>query len=526
MLGYRIYTDDFGSPFIRAAGVPITDPNFLEWVQAPDGGVMRYVPKFPADPAWSSWPIEARAIVPEEWSGDLMRGGPGSNARGAKDVRLSLTDLVWNWGDKGYAVNPGESQLRAFLRDLQWCGWGRWVGVPSSKDGRVYPCITKTSVGLDAFAAAVADHFRAVGGQIGAVLRLLAKALSFVPGVGTVLAAVFAGLGSLAAGEPIDAAILDSVANAVPGGGIAKDALKSGVAAARKLIEGGSLGEAALAASRSAIVSYGVPPEALAAFDIGVALGTGKGLQEAGFRAFALFAPGNDLIERGIAYTKAIAKSVASAIPIEQVLQKTLGDELSKVDASGLGDAIAAIVEQPTRLAMGSYELAEKLGVPEAVARAAQAVMSDGSENYELRDQLLAIADKATMDRIRRSATELTDTFRAEQAARDAAQLQSTALVNSYAAQAFRAEKDAREAALLQSSLANDASRNYAYQYQLQTGVDVTAAKEIARRQAEEAALTTTAPAPRESRSTTGQDVALGLTVGAAVAALYLWAKS
>lgn len=519
MLGLRIYHDEYGTPYVRRAAVAIEEPDFLQWIPAVGGGLMKYLPTWGPDPTYPSWPAKMRAIVPEEWSGDLTHGGPGSDARGAANGYLAPTALVWNWGDTGPGAGaPGELQMLGFLRDLQWCGWGRWVGKKSATTGVRGTCETKVGIDFSNLGRDISDHFKAVGGQIGAVLRALAKIISFVPGVGTVVAAVFAGLGSLAAGEPIDAAILDSVVNAIPGGGIAKDAAKTGVAMAKKLIAGGSIGEAALEGTRAFMQQQGLPPEALQAFDIGVALGTGEGLQQAGFRVLNLFAPGDDFVQRGLNYVRAVEKSATSGKSLQQVLTQTLGRELQAIEgaAAQLGPVIERIDADPSLLEAGSFSLAEQLGVPEPVARAGQVIMRDGIEDEALRKTLTQTGTEKAIDK-----------YGAQVVASESfAPTWYTSVLNDKIAKAsleddalkWAAQKAAQDADLRTAATA-DFRNSWAYQYYVQTGVDVYAPKP-------EAVAVVASAAPKTTKSTAGQDVALAATVVAALGALYWWSRA
>lgn len=534
MLGARIYTDDYGSPYVRRRWELESEDQW--WVPADPknlaAGIIEYLPKWPADPAWASWPAEWRAIVPEEWSGDFTRGGWASAWRNdaASQAYVAPDVQIWDLTREpsrpfyAYAEGTGLAMMRALYASLRTCGWGRWVGLRSSVTNERGRCEGKTSIDLSTLGADIRDHFRAVGGKMGAVLRALAKLVSFVPGVGTVAAAVLAGIGSLAAGEPLDAAVLDAAMNAIPGGGFAKDAAQLGASAARKLIEGGSIGDAALEGLRQVLVQNGAPEAALTAFDIGVALGTGEGLQRAGFRALNLFVPGDDFLERGLAYTQAIERARALGQPIQEVLTKTLGSELARIDnaAAQLGPVLEAIDRNPAKLAMGSRELAEEERVPEPVARAAQVIMRDGVADEELRRRLTMTSTEKLFEKFGGKAVAAEPPSLTEQLLNERLQ-RGIAIDDSIT---YAAQRAAQNAALQRSAEANRAT-SFVYQYQQQTGRDLVAEREIARRAAEEktAVAVVASGAPRGSRSTTAQDVGLGITIAAAVAALYLWSR-
>ena len=262
-LGTQIYTDEFGTPYVRIRSWSFDDPNHQFWsgykAGAPELGFLEYLPKWPADPNYPGWPAWLRAIVPEEWSGDFTRGGWASGFK--EDAGLLGAQMAYV--DPVQATFGVEDTARSLYYVMRVCGWGRWAGGRSSKDGKRHKCEMRTGLDFGAAFEAAGDLFRYVGGRFGALLRGIAKLVSFIPGIGTVAAAVLAGIGSLAAGEPLDAAVLDAVVNAIPGGGLAKDVMKVGVAAAQKLIEGGNIGDAALAGMRTALEQQGIPVAAL-----------------------------------------------------------------------------------------------------------------------------------------------------------------------------------------------------------------------------------------------------------------------
>lgn len=538
MLGSRIYTDEYGTPYIRRRWAledderspffTVANPNDLA------AGVIEYLPRWPADPSWSSWPAEWRAVVPEEWSGDMTRGGWASAYQGdaAAGAYVPLDQQVWSLSRSpatpfyAYAEGTGIVMLRALYANLRVCGWGRWVGARSSITGARGECVSRTGLDFTNLDRDIADHFRAVGGKMGMVLRALAKLVSFVPGVGTVVAAVLAGIGSLAAGEPLDAAFLDAAINAIPGGGIAKDAAQLGASTAKKLIEGGTIGEAALEGVRQVLVQNGVPAAALTAFDMGVALGTGQGLQRAGFRVLNLFVPGDDLLERGLAYTKVLERATALGQPIQDVLKRSLAGELSRIEnaAAQLGPVLEAIDRNPAKLAMGSRELAEEENVPEPVARAAQAVMREGVADEELRRELTMTTTERLFEKYDARDVVAIVPGVTEQRAND--RIRRAVVADD--SLTYAAQKAAQDAALRQAATA-DYRTSFVYQYQQATGRDLAAEKEIARRAADASAppavTATAAPRSGSSRSTVAQDIGLGVTVAAALGALYLWAR-
>lgn len=110
-----------------------------------------------------------------------------------------------------------------------------------------------------------------------------ATIVSFVPGIGTGVAAAIAAGAALAEGKPIDQALEEAIKAAIPGGAIAA----AGFELAKKAASGENVGKAALESARVAL-----PPEAQKAFDIGLAVVSGKQLQSALVSAVASLAPG------------------------------------------------------------------------------------------------------------------------------------------------------------------------------------------------------------------------------------------
>lgn len=106
--------------------------------------------------------------------------------------------------------------------------------------------------------------------------------VSFIPGVGTGVAAAIAAGAALAEGKPITAALEAAIRDAIPGGAIAQ----AGFDMARKVAAGENVGKAALETARAQL-----PPEAQKAFDVGLAVASGKKLQSAIVAAVTSLAP-------------------------------------------------------------------------------------------------------------------------------------------------------------------------------------------------------------------------------------------
>lgn len=129
---------------------------------------------------------------------------------------------------------------------------------------------------------AAIDNFKSQVGAIKAIGPYAATIISLVPGIGTgVAAAISAGV-ALAQGKPIDEALEAGIKGAIPGGAIAA----SGYELAKRVASGENVGKAALEAARAQL-----PPEAQKAFDVGLAVVTGKQLQQALAAGIAGLAP-------------------------------------------------------------------------------------------------------------------------------------------------------------------------------------------------------------------------------------------
>lgn len=345
--------------------------------------------------AWQSWPTVMQGDLPLRMVPEYLEAYSVAGRRGAVP---SLQDL----NSMAFRVRGGADELpsRRFgppgpMAIIEYVGVNNWNA------GRT----PKYSIDLEAFGKTVGWGLSESAEIIGVALRSIAKIVSFIPGIGQGVAAVLAGVGSLAMGQPLDEALLDAAANAIPGGGIAKDAFKAASKAASALFDGKDVGEAVLAAARQAVESQG-GPLAAAAFDAGFALVTGRKLQEAGFATLHGFAKGAGFPEQGIEYAEKVARAAVSGRPVYAVLVTDLGNELFKSTAAPreqVDHVLRNIVESaslPDYLDMPSTALAEKFGVTEAAARAArQVVNADGTVNEELRAELLTPPGQRKLDR-------------------------------------------------------------------------------------------------------------------------------
>ena len=136
--------------------------------------------------------------------------------------------------------------------------------------------------------------------------------VSFVPGIGTGFAAAIAAGAALAEGRSITDAAVAAVKGALPGGQLAS----TGFDAAWKIAHGANVSKVALEAARA-----NLPPAAQKAFDVGLAVATGKSLQNAIVAALGALTPDQAKVildegTKAIAVTKGladVAKHLANA---------------------------------------------------------------------------------------------------------------------------------------------------------------------------------------------------------------------
>lgn len=129
---------------------------------------------------------------------------------------------------------------------------------------------------------ALLDAAKSQLGAIKAIGPYAAAIVSFIPGIGTGIAAALAAGIALAEGKPIDQALEEAVKAAIPGGALAV----TGYELAKKVASGKNVAKSVLEAARSQL-----PPAAQKAFDVGLAVVSGKQLQNAITSAIVSLAP-------------------------------------------------------------------------------------------------------------------------------------------------------------------------------------------------------------------------------------------
>lgn len=205
--------------------------------------------------------------------------------------------------------------------------------------------------------------------QGGAWLKQEGALASLVPGIGSLLSPALTAAGALALGEPLPDAAVDIAAGVVPGGPVAKAAVKTGATFAVDLSKHEKLDQAAIHAGRTAAVeagkAAGIPAEVVgSAFDLGLGIAQGKNLQKAGFgMASALIkAEGGTLAEKALG-----AINIGGSDLVHGALNSLQG-ALPPGAADMAKHAASTLVQSP--VIQTSVQLANAAKVPESVARA------------------------------------------------------------------------------------------------------------------------------------------------------------
>lgn len=139
-----------------------------------------------------------------------------------------------------------------------------------------------------------------------------ATVVSFIPGIGTGVAAAISAGAALAEGQSLSQVAEAAIRGAIPGGPLAVAAFDT----ATKVAGGESLSQAALESARGLLP----PGPAQSAFDVGVAVATGKKLQTALANGLLNLAPGElqtviSTGEKAITSTPGLSTALASVAP-------------------------------------------------------------------------------------------------------------------------------------------------------------------------------------------------------------------
>ena len=188
-------------------------------------------------------------------------------------------------------------------------------------------------------------------------LKLAEMVTSFVPGIGTGVAAALGAANALAAGKPITEALLSAARSALPGGAIAQAAFDT----ALNLAKGQNITEALLGAARNRLPGG---PAARAAFDAAVALAQGKKLQDAAFAAAGKLIPPSPLAADALSFVRGIAngQNIQSAA-LSTVGKRTLSQVRSNATlaAPAMKLASTAVRKQGTPALQAAYRSPPKV---------------------------------------------------------------------------------------------------------------------------------------------------------------------
>jgi GH25 family lysozyme M1 (1,4-beta-N-acetylmuramidase) len=186
---------------------------------------------------------------------------------------------------------------------------------------------------------------KAAQGQIGDFrqsLQFAAMVAPFVPGLGTGVAAALGAANALAAGQPINDALIAAARSAIPGGAVAQIAFDT----ATNLVKGKSIGDSLLSSARAQIPGG---PAAQAAFDAAVALAKGKNIQDAAFAATGRLLPPSPYAADALSFVKKVAS----------------GQNIQKAALSTVGSAVLNKIEQQAGPIISRARAAVPINIPQ-----------------------------------------------------------------------------------------------------------------------------------------------------------------
>lgn len=233
-----------------------------------------------------------------------------------------------------------------------------------------------------------------------AIAPFAQTALSFVPGVGTVVNGAIAAGSALAQGKSITQALIDTAAAAIPGGPLAKQAFTTGV----NIIKGQNITTAALDAVRNQIPG-GLA--AKAAFDTAVALAHGQSVQQAALGAAKQVAQSAVSTVAGQARSQGMSifdqlspvatRALSSVGP--QIIRSAASRALPSLLPSSVKNVAQAILNRPELRALPIADLARRMNVTEhdarnGVASVVQAVSKAGGSVVPRLGPAQQIADR------------------------------------------------------------------------------------------------------------------------------------
>lgn len=194
-------------------------------------------------------------------------------------------------------------------------------------------------------------------------------------------------------GGPVDQRIIDQGREfALQGGGQAAAAsYDAGVSIAR----GRGADQVVIDVARGYISQVG-GPVALAAFDTGVALAYAKTLQEAAYEGLRTLVRGNDGIEMILNFIEKVGRAKSLGAGVQQLLESDLAEDFLQAIHQYVPTPNVAVIQRelqpytdffrdhPELLNIASGDLAGQWEVEEAVVRAAQALMRNGTRDERL----------------------------------------------------------------------------------------------------------------------------------------------
>jgi hypothetical protein len=252
----------------------------------------------------------------------------------------------------------------------------------------------------------VAEFVEDAGGTIGNIVKHAAPFIAMIPGVGTLAGAAIYAVGAVAAGDRISDVAINSVEGALPAE--ARGLYRKGIDIGYQVGRGANIKNELIAAGREEARLQGGAP-AVAAYDTGIAIGQGRGLQDAGFQVMGAWVAGNTAGERAVLFAKDAAEAARTGKSLEDFLVDAGAHQLiESIPLAKQGQALAAAIQyflnHPEELLDHSgyvkdyldiYDMAERAGIPASALRSAITIvlqMIDG--------KILVIPSTRRLDRV------------------------------------------------------------------------------------------------------------------------------